>query len=554
MSYLRKQKKQEKRFKKLIPLGITLIILCLLSLGIFFIYQEFFAKKPPESFIPYDPISFTTINLKQKPDQNEIIKKLGKRLGDENLLEDAIKSIIFPDINEDELNLPEEEKIKSWIGEKISLSSFKVSSTQTASAFILELKNPQLTKNFLNKFETNLQKRGNVAETENFRNNIVTSIKGNTEISFSIVSDYLLISQKPDGVKKMIDTRDGRFDSLREARNYYLTKRKIKAKKSLAFGYFDTLEFIKIIYNLATKNSDPDIISKLETLKKRDYLGISIVPEENGARIIGFTKKDNSNAKSNEKTKISLDKMIADDIVTSFEGKNLKPFLENIIFGEENLKDNTAGKKELIKRSMQLETGLDVDRDFLSFFEGQYIFALFSSSEKIDAGLIIDIKNKPEVKEKIGKTENTIVDLLNKYIFKDNKVNFTDHSYNNIKYRYLNLPDNFNIDANYAIVSNYLILATSEKALQKIIDGINGTIDKNLSKNISYQTSFNKFKRKEPHQLIFIDIQNLLKFANKYIKFDYEKLDSKAKQLNTLEIIHEEKEDGNFFDSFLEIK
>lgn len=555
MSQLRKQReKQEKKSKIIITGGISLIIILLLAGGVYFLYQEFFAPKPPESFIPSDPTSFISINLKQNPDQNETIKKLGARLGDENLLENTIKSIIFPGLNEDELQLPDEEKIKSWIGVKIGLSNFKVSPTTSLSAFIIELKNPELAKKFLHTFEENLKKQGNVVETEDFRNTKITNVKGHTELAYAINYNYLLISQKSDGIKKMIDTRAGRFDSLNGARDYYITKRKVKAKNSLAFGYLDTVEFLKIIYSFSTKNVDTNILNTLGAINKNDYLGISVIPEENGAHIIGFTKKEEKTEKSADKTKLTFDKIIPEDITASFEGKNLKPFLEDMIFGEANLKQETLANKELIKKGLQLETGVDLENDFLSLFDNPYVIAVFPASDKLDAGIILDVKKEKELLKKLGNVENAATNLLNKYVTKDDKVNFTDHNYNETKYRYLNLPDKYVADVNYALVSDYLILATSENAVKKLIDSVSGKTQNPLIKNASYKTSLEKLNKKEPHQLMFFNIQNIIKLTNKYIRFDYEKLDKRAKQLNTLAIVHEEREDGSFFDSFLEIK
>lgn len=553
MSKVRRQRMREEKRKGTI-IRFFLILMAagvLVVIGIYF-YEKFLAKKPPESFIPENPTSFISINLRQSPDQDETIKKLGKRFGDEDLLENTLKGIIFPGVVEEELELPEEKKIKAWLGQKIGLSHFKVSSVSSASGFILELKNKELAREFLHAFEENLKKKGNVVEEEDFRGQKITKILGGNEISYAVSFDYLLISQKSDGVKKMIDTRSGRFGSLSSQRDYFITKKKVKSSKALAFTYLDTLEFLKTIYGLSTKSADKDILSKIESIKRKEYLGLSVIPRENGFLISGFTKK--KRGKTFEKIKPRLDKIVPSDVLLSLEGKNLKPFLEEIIFGQANLKE--AGKKELLKRGIELETGLNLDEDFLSLFEKEYILTMYPAvAQKPQIGMVFMIKDKSKIEGKMEKVEKAVSSLLNKYVFKEGeKASFTEHDLGETKYRYLNLPERFESDITYAIFGDYLIFASDEEVLKKLTNGISQKLENSLSQNASYKDALLLLDEKKPHQIIFSDIQGLIKFVNKYVPFDYEKMDEKIKRFATLEIIHEEKSDGSHFHSFLEIE
>lgn len=554
MSQLRKQKeKWEKIVKKITKLAVAGAILGLLAFGVFYLYQEFFAKKPPESFIPENPTSFVSINFKRTPDQEEIIKALEKRLGSENLFENTIKGMIFPDLSEEELALPEEEKIKSWLGEKIGVGHIYVSPTVSLSVFILELKNQDLAEKFLQTFSANLQKKGNVVSTKSFRNTEVTTVTGQTELAFAIKTGYLLISSRSDGIEKMIDVKDGRFSSLAKSRDYYLTKNKVKAKKALAFAYLDTFEFLKILYQ-ATNAQDKDIFTRLEALKSKNYLGLSVIPQEDGLKITGFTKKEADENRESKTTKPFFDKKIPKDLIVSFEGKDLRPFLEDLLAGQD-LKAEEAAKKELIFRAFELETGLNLKEDLFSLFGDQYSIILLPSLDKIEAGLIAKINSKLDPSKKLGKIEETTADLLNKYIIKDEnkKVNFTEHSIKETKYRYLNLPDQYQVDIAYALLPDYLVLATSKETLENLLETLTGQKDA-LSQNESYQNALKKLSVKKTNQIIFVDARNLLKFANHYIHFDYEKLDKRIKEIDSLIISHEDKRQGSFFECFLKIK
>ncbi|MEW6407259.1 MAG: DUF3352 domain-containing protein [Patescibacteria group bacterium] len=557
MSQFRKQqKKREHTIKKLTKLAAAFVIFGLLILGTVFFYQEFFAKKPPENFIPEFPTSFISVNFKRDPDQDEIIKKLGLRLGDENIFENTLKNIIFPNLNEEELDLTEEEKIKSWLGEKIGIGHIYISPQVGISIFILDLKNQDLAKKFLQRFSDNLGKRGNVIAKEAFRDAEITEISGQTQLAYAINSGYLLISSGSDGIKKMIDTRAGRFPSLAQSRDYYLTKKRVAAKSAIAVAYLDTMEFLKIIYQATSGQKNQQILDTMGALGQKRYLGLSITPQEDRIKILGFTKKESEKEFKFRKTKPFFDQKIPKDLIASFEGKDLKPILEGLLMGnQEGTKPEEIAKKELFFRAFELETGLNLENDLFSLFNSHYVFTLLPSSEKIEAGLITEIKNQPDVLKKLSKLEETATALLNKYVVKEEnkKVNFTEHSFGKTNYRYLNLPDQYQIDISYAVLPDYLVLATSKETLEKLLAAITGT-EEVLSNNPSYQNAVAQLSKKDSHQIIFIDGQNLLKFINRYIRFDYEKLDKKAKAIESLVINHEEKSTGSFFESFLKIK
>lgn len=557
MSQFRKQqKKREQTIKKLTKISTVFVIFCLLVLGVIFFYQEFFAKKLPENFIPESPTSFISINFKRNPDQDEIIKKLGAKLGNENIFENTLKNIIFPNLNEEELDLTEEEKIKSWLGEKIGIGHIYINPQVGLSVFILDLKNQDLAKKFLQRFSDNLKKRGNVITKEAFRDTEITEISGQTQLAYAINSGYLLISLRSDGIKKIIDTRAGRFPSLGQSRDYYLTKKRVVAKSAIAFAYLDTIEFLKIIYQTASDQKNQQILNTMEALGQRKYLGLSIIPQEDGIKILGFTKKGSEKELKFKKTKPFFDQKVPKDLIVSFEGKNLKPILEGLLIGgQEGAKPEETAKKEFFFRAFELETGLNLKNDLFSPFNSRYVFILLPSSEKIKAGLITEIKNQSDVLKKLSKLEETTVSLLNKYVIKEEskKVNFTEHSFGKTSYRYLNLPDQYQIDISYAVLPDYLVLATSKETLEKLLAIMAGT-EEVLSDNLSYQNAIAQLSKKDSHQIIFIDGQNLLKFINRYIRFDYEKLDKKAKAIESLVINHEEKSTGSFFESFLKIK
>lgn len=558
MSQIRKlEAKREGLTRRIIALVIVLVVLGLLAFGAYAVFEAFFAKKPAESFVPDDVISFVSISLKRSPDQDKTVKFLEARLGESGFIENTLRSLVFPNINEDDFDLPEEKKMKSWLGEKAGLAYFRVGVNKSLPAFILELKNSDLAREFLDELEKRSEKKGNVVHTEDFRNAKVTEIKGNTELSFAIYSNYLLVSQEIDGVKKMIDTRAGRFENLRDVRDYYLTKRKINTKEAIIFGYFNTLDFLKIFYGLSDYQ-DKAVLDQLSAVKKLNYLGLSFIPHEEGIEIKGYSRKNRiTESVKAKRVKPKIVEKISQDAFFSLEGKDLRPLLNSIIFGEtSDNAQNLEVQKKTISRLIQAQSGMDLENDFFALFDGQYSFVAFPFDDKIlNIGMVSDIKGKKDVLGKLERVEGAVIKLVNENILKDEKEKaaFTDHTYKDIKYRYMNLPDKYNADIVYGMVDDYFIVTISEKCLQKIVDGMNIPAEKSLANNQDYQELFKKVKSGDPHQIVFTDVQKLLKALNKYVRFDYEKLDAKAKKLSIFETAIYQREDGMFFNGFLKV-
>lgn len=555
MSKRRKRElEREKRKKKFfISLSLLFFILTIVfSFG--FVYFKFFAQKPIEAFIPDDVISFFLIDIDPDSEQNVVLKKLGLRFGDENFLNNFLEDLIFPGLRESEIEI-DQEILFGWRGKKVAVGSIRVSPIENISIFIIQVKNYDLAQKFLSIFEENLQKAGHAVSFENFRGHKIIQSKGLNEISFTLLKDYLLISEKADGIKKMIDTELGRFSSLAQSKNYQLPKNKLKEKESIVFSYIDLLEFLKMISALS-KNFDPDVFSKLD-LGNKSYLGIAFIPHEDSIEAKIYSKSTLFTKRKRAKSKPIFAEKIPADILFYYEGSDFRPHIEGLFFGQFVSQEEAEAKKEALKRLIQLEFGFNLDEDLLALLDQKYVFFMLSEStrEKIEVVAIFDVKDKPNLFGKLGRLEHAIVNLLNKYVIKsENKpLNFTDYSYQNYKFRYLNLPDNLTFDISYGILSDYLFLATSDRALRIAIQSIEGQIDPTLSQDSLYKAAFTNLN-KDSDVIFYCDIQRFIKFLNYFVDFDYGKLDKRLRALNSLSFTKQEKGRDNFYNLFFKVK
>lgn len=555
MSKKRKENiEKEKKRKKIFSFALILVLIALALVASFFTYSKFFAKKRIESFIPNESSSFFLVNINPKSDQTETLKKLGLRFGEEKFFENFLNNLIFPEL-QGQQSETFDKLMSGWRGNFVALGNIKLSAAENIPIFIIEVKNPPLASNFLKTLEENLQKKGYFISSENFKGYQVTKNQGANNISYALFDQYLLISERPDGVMKMIDTRLGRFASLAQNKDYRLTKKKLEKNKAIVFGYFNLIELAKALPFLE-KNIDEETFDKLN-ISQKSRTGISFVPHEDNIEARIYSKDYSKIGKKAKKTDLVFAKKIPSDVIFYMEGRDARPTIESLLFGQQDEKKE-GEQKALIKRAIQAETGLNLDEDLFNFLDEEYtVFMLPSSSnKKIDTALIFNIKGKPDFAEKLKKLERTTVDLLNRYALKNEneKANFTDHSYQGVNYRYLNLPDKWTIDIAFGATSDYFFLTTSEKASENTIDIISERITNTLSQNPSFKISLESLKNKYSNQLFYCDIQSFIKFLNLYVKFDYEQLDKKIKVLDTASVAQEKKGKENFYNLFLKIK
>jgi hypothetical protein len=557
VSKRRKEKiKKEKKRKKIFGFFLIIALVIVIVLGSFFVYFKFFTKKGIESFVLADNSAFFLINMNHESDQAEALKKLGLRFDDENFFSNFLEDLIFPELREQKSDISDE-TLFGWRGDFVALGNIKVSAIENTPVFIIEVKNPPLAQNFLKTLEENLRKRGYSISSENFRNYNVTKSQGLNNISYALFDNYLLVSERTDGVMKMIDTRLGRFSALAQDKNYRLAKSKLEEEKSIIFGYLDLLDLIQRD-SFLKKGLGEETFNKLDLDNEDLRVGVSFIPHEDNIEVRVYSKNFAKVGKKSKKTDLMFAEKIPPDVILYLEGKDARPLVEGLLFGQQENEENAKSQRVLMKRAIQAQTGLDLDEDLLNFLDGEYAVFMLpeNSGKKVEAVLIFNIKGKSDFSEKITKIEKTAVNLLNQFAIKNEKekADFTDHKYQDIGYRYLNLPEKWVTDLSLGATSDYFFIATSEKAAEKAIDVISGKIPETLSQNPSFKISLEAQKDKDSNQLFYCDIQRFIKFINSFVDFNYEKLDKKIKTLDTLSATKKETRKENFYNLFLKIK
>jgi len=131
---------------------------------------------------------------------------------------------------------------------------------------------------------------------------------------------------------------------------------------------------------------------------------------------------------------------------------------------------------------------------------------------------------------------------------------FTDHDYQNVGFRYLNLPDSWRIDLALGVMDDYFFISTSEEAARNSIDVILERIPKTLDESSNFKSSYALSKNKDSDIFFFGDVQEFTKYMTHYMDFNYDDLDQKFKVLETLNLTKEEKSRENYYNLFLKVR
>jgi hypothetical protein len=537
VSKRRKQYLQnQKRNKKLIII-IAILLVLIFGLGmIFAMYSNNIAKKSMESFVPNDLISFAIVDINKDSKQNVKLTEIAKRMGNDKTFSDYLQSLVLAGITPDDLKI-DENTFYGWLGKKIAVGNIRVTNDRFSKIFLVEIKNRDLLNNFLNIFDDNLEKKGYVVAKEDFRGNEITNITRKNNLTYAIYDNYLLVSEFPDGLKKMIDTKLGNGKALAYDGKYKKAKNKLNNQDGVVFVYGDVLELMKVFLKSNLKLDD-DIMGKLKEIGGKYYAGAKFSASDDKI-LAKIYMPELYKISDNKKIKPKFADFVSESTAFYMEGASLKPTLTSFVAG--NSPDPNA-EFALISRGVELDYGIDLN-EFLDLLSGQYGIYLAPdfTNEKIRVALMIDIKGKDNAQEKFNKVEGSLAKLIKKYLNDDKDANFITRKNKDITYKIMNLPKKA-FDLGYFVKDDKLVIFSSEKILDNFQsdDKLNSDAD------------FKELANSKTEQLIFISIDDLLKLSS---NFGGDKnTASLAQSLGAIRITKNRKWSGNFIDAEITVK
>lgn len=539
MSQRRKQYlKNQKRHKKLI---IIVAIFLALVFGLSFAWltwQKNLAKKSLESFLPDDLISLAILNINSDSEQNTKLTEIARHIGDEKLFKNYLSNLILQGITFEDLKI-EEQAFLGWLGNEMAVGNVRVAKNRNSNIFVLKIKNEQILKNVLNTFVDNLEKKGFVVSKEEFRGKEITTVAKTKSFSFVIYDNFLLVAEYPDGMKKIIDVKQGQDRALIYDAKYKKAKNKLASQKGVVFVYGDALELVKVFLKSNFK-LDEDILAKTADLGGQYYASAKLyVDEKNIKAKIYFPEI--YKLSDNKKIKPKFADLAGEDAVVYLEGASLKPLLTSLIAGDSQ---DPQAQFALISRGAKLDYGIDLN-EILDLLGGQYgvYLAPEFTGEKIRLALMVDLKNKDKATDELLKLDDKLAKLISKYVLNNEDAQFIERKYKDFSYKILKLPKK-TFDLGYLVKDDKLIIFSNEKILENL-----SSADK-----LEQMASFQEFNKIKTEQLVYIGMDNLLKFADAFGSDDNASQNLAAKAIGAIRIIKNRSWSGNFIEAEIVVK
>lgn len=551
MSSRRKErKKQEKR--KLVRLVLLIVFLLICFTG-FVLYKAFIYKQSITSFFPENPLFYARINLSPSFLQAKDFQSVSQKFENPDVFAEFATDFVFGSVADDQVTIDFDE-VTTFVGKEVVLGNISITNTESVPVMVVDIKNHEQASDFLAQLKTKLRNRGDAVLEDTFRDEKIVSVLGNREISFSLTDDYLLIAGAESGLKKMIDVSLGSEQNLASNADYKRVERSLKGNKQFVFMYYDLVGLSTTFLDAFELLDDNQLLqlSLLDDLPS----GTVLVPDAEGfkVRILAREGKSKAERKSVDER---LSSYVPHDIVSYLEGSDLSGFFEGLLIGDATNTDESyrQGQLDTIKKAIQSEYGVDLDEDILSLFKENYGLALMRGVEnnKINLALISETRDfaDDEVLDKMSNFESIFIDFLKRSGVDDVEGrSFVTNEYSSFSYRRLNLPEKYPFDVNYFVLDRKLIFATTESALQNIIDVQSEQV---LADDLVYKEGFSQVGFSNSSELFYLEPQALFKLFGDASSFEYGALDQEIRKLQSLSLKTRDEKDGVFLEGYLKI-
>lgn len=554
MSDRKKSEVQTNKRNRIIK--IFIVILLIVGISGVLTYQLFFKKVKAEHFIPEDPTSVLLININPDSQQNLALENLALNLGDENIFKQYLQDQFFQGISVENLKIDEQD-LKAWIGNNLIISRIKLSSVESRSAHVIEVKNIEKAQEILNVINDNIEKRGSVVTSEEFRGKNVIFIEGENDVAYCLYDNFLLVSEDPSGVKLMIDTKLGRNKALASDKVFKKLKRKLKADDYVVFAFIDILDTLKYISGF----SDQLNFAFLDNLASSERVNVGAVftARDDGVETNILLGGSGQSYEKKKGFKPSLSEKVPSDLALYVEGQDIQSFVERLLTsqGGELSDEDAEAKAELLKKGLNLQFGVDFDEDLFNYLSGKYAFMLFpvKDGKGFSAGLILERNSEEGLLDKMKKIEDVVIDQINKNVVKEEQdnISFIDREYKGVTYRYAKLPQEIKADIFYAVLDKELIITSSKTALTNLIDS--SRVKQNaLSEEKKFQKNYQVIKSDDATRLIYLDMASAFDFLDNYEFLKYTTVQDEFRRIESVGFLNKYIGEGGWAQGFISIK
>ncbi len=349
------------------------------------------------SFISAEPQNWSQLQQLGLPETEQFIQKNIENLKQEFSVSTAVNY---------------QQDVRPWLGGLMMAILPEQSSDNEEEniLIVIGIKNKLKALGFIKKIRRKTEKDW---QEKKYRGITITEVKNkNYEIiSSALLGNKLVISNERQTLEKAIDTYKGESSLASEPYNKQVLSQELTIANPVARIYFT--DFNYLIEQIAKQEISATTLADLQQLESV-VMGVGI--EKEGIHFQSITnlktEDDNSNFISTD-NKI-LTKLPANTIAT-INGRNINQIWSTIVKQLET--DNDLRRfLNMSRLSFRYGTGLDLDRDFFSWMNGEFAFSLMTTKKKIipelgiglESAIIIETSNPNKAKATLARLKKSL--------------------------------------------------------------------------------------------------------------------------------------------------
>ncbi|MGB3531911.1 MAG: DUF3352 domain-containing protein [Microcoleaceae cyanobacterium] len=321
--------------------------------------------------------------------------------------------------------------IQPWVGDEVMLAwlpdrvltsgadltpnSSLSSSTKPALVAVLPIANPQKAKEILAQPKSLTQ--GEVSERK-YKGIDILETTGLPTENYSVAvlgQDFILVSNQPNATDRAIDTFKG-GNSLAQTPGYASATQKIKTSRSFAQFYLN----IPVATSVASFTSERPIPAEtLERLQQNQGFASHMILESQGVsfKSISWLKPNSQITLNVNNNANDLIEQLPNSTILSTTGSSLQQVWQDYSQAANN-NPLAPLNPQVLSKSLNQATGMDLEKDFLSWMDGEFSLSLIPAvpnkeqPQKFSAGfaLMVETSDRATAEAALGKLDAVMKD------------------------------------------------------------------------------------------------------------------------------------------------
>ena len=315
-----------------------------------------------------------------------------------------------------------QQDIQPWVGKEVTIALLppalipptnsqpnpQANVGQQSLVMVLPIANPAAAKQLLE--QPKPLKQGKWIE-RNYKGLEIRETQGSPTQNYSaalVDRNFLLVTDNPRAIDKAIDTYKGEATSLLQTPGYTNAINQIAAPQSFAQVYVNVPAAARVAAANPTRSFSPQGLAQLQN---NQGLAATVNLESEGMRMksISWLKPNSDRVYAVENQAGSMQSRLPGETLMMLSGGNLQRLWRDYV---QDAQSNPLAplKPQDLRAGVKSITGLDLDRDLLSWMSGEFALSVVPSAPKPnDTGdfalslvLMVKANNRTEAEESFG--------------------------------------------------------------------------------------------------------------------------------------------------------